>query len=314
MRKLFVAGHRGMVGASIVRQLSSDPSVEVVTRSRAELDLTDQASVRQFFASNKFDGVILAAAHVGGILANNTYPGDFIANNLQIQLNVIQSANQSDIQRLLFLGSSCIYPKFAEQPINESLLMTGSLEPTNEQYAIAKIAGLKLCEGFNRQYGRDYRTVMPCNLYGPGDNYHPDNSHVLPALIRRVHYAKNEKAPSVTIWGSGRPRREFLFVDDMTKGALHVFDLPASVYNGAVSPNCSHINLGCGSDITIRELAELIKKVIGYEGGLDFDSSLPDGTPRKLMDSSLIKSLGWEPTLDLEDGIHLAYKDFLRGL
>jgi GDP-L-fucose synthase len=303
-----------MVGASIVRQLSSDPSVEVVTRSRAELDLTDQASVRQFFASNKFDGVILAAAHVGGILANNTYPGDFIANNLQIQLNVIQSANQSDIQRLLFLGSSCIYPKFAEQPINESLLMTGSLEPTNEQYAIAKIAGLKLCEGFNRQYGRDYRTVMPCNLYGPGDNYHPDNSHVLPALIRRVHYAKNEKAPSVTIWGSGRPRREFLFVDDMTKGALHVFDLPASVYNGAVSPNCSHINLGCGSDITIRELAELIKKVIGYEGGLDFDSSLPDGTPRKLMDSSLIKSLGWEPTLDLEDGIHLAYKDFLRGL
>lgn len=309
-----MAGHRGMVGASIVRQLSSDPSVEVVTRSRAELDLTDQASVRQFFASNKFDGVILAAAHVGGILANNTYPGDFIANNLQIQLNVIQSANQSDIQRLLFLGSSCIYPKFAEQPINESLLMTGSLEPTNEQYAIAKIAGLKLCEGFNRQYGRDYRTVMPCNLYGPGDNYHPDNSHVLPALIRRVHYAKNEKAPSVTIWGSGRPRREFLFVDDMTKGALHVFDLPASVYNGAVSPNCSHINLGCGSDITIRELAELIKKVIGYEGGLDFDSSLPDGTPRKLMDSSLIKSLGWEPTLDLEDGIHLAYKDFLRGL
>ena len=309
-----MAGHRGMVGASIVRQLSSDPSVEVVTRSRAELDLTDQASVRQFFASNKFDGVILAAAHVGGILANNTYPGDFIANNLQIQLNVIQSANQSDIQRLLFLGSSCIYPKFAEQPINESLLMTGSLEPTNEQYAIAKIAGLKLCEGFNRQYGRDYRTVMPCNLYGPGDNYHPDNSHVLPALIRRVHYAKNEKAPSVTIWGSGRPRREFWFVDDMTKGALHVFDLPASVYNGAVSPNCSHINLGCGSDITIRELAELIKKVIGYEGGLDFDSSLPDGTPRKLMDSSLIKSLGWEPTLDLEDGIHLAYKDFLRGL
>lgn len=309
-----MAGHRGMVGASIVRQLSSDPSVEVVTRSRAELDLTDQASVRQFFASNKFDGVILAAAHVGGILANNTYPGDFIANNLQIQLNVIQSANQSDIQRLLFLGSSCIYPKFAEQPINESLLMTGSLEPTNEQYAIAKIAGLKLCEGFNRQYGRDYRTVMPCNLYGPGDNYHPDNSHVLPALIRRVHYAKNEKAPSVTIWGSGRPRREFLFVDDMTKGALHVFDLPASVYNGAVSPNCSHINLGCGSDITIRELAELIKKVIGYEGGLDFDSSLPDGTPRKLMDSSLIKSLGWEPTVDLEDGIHLAYKDFLRGL
>ena len=309
-----MAGHRGMVGASIVRQLSSDPSVEVVTRSRAELDLTDQASVRQFFASNKFDGVILAAAHVGGILANNTYPGDFIANNLQIQLNVIQSANQSDIQRLLFLGSSCIYPKFAEQPINESLLMTGSLEPSNEQYAIAKIAGLKLCEGFNRQYGRDYRTVMPCNLYGPGDNYHPDNSHVLPAFIRRVHYAKNDKAPSVTIWGSGRPRREFLFVDDMTKGALHVFDLPASVYNGAVSPNCSHINLGCGSDITIRELAELIKKVIGYEGGLDFDSSLPDGTPRKLMDSSLIKSLGWEPTVDLEDGIHLAYKDFLRGL
>lgn len=314
MTKLFVAGHRGMVGASILRLLSSDPSIEVLTRSRAELDLTDQASVKQFFTSNKFDGVILAAAHVGGILANNTYPGDFIANNLQIQLNVIQSAHQSDVQRLLFLGSSCIYPKFAEQPITESLLMTDSLEPTNEQYAIAKIAGLKLCEGYNRQYGRDYRTVMPCNLYGPGDNYHPDNSHVLPALIQRVHYAKSEKAPSVTIWGSGRPRREFLFVDDMAKGALHVFNLPASVYNGAVKPNCSHINLGCGSDISIRELAELIKKVIGYEGGLDFDISLPDGTPRKLMDISLIKSLGWEPTVSLEDGIHLAYKDFLGGL
>jgi GDP-L-fucose synthase len=309
--KIYVAGHRGMVGSAIVRTLQAGGQTHIVTRTHAELDLTDQAAVRTFFAAEKPDQVYLAAAKVGGIHANNTYPAEFIYQNLMIEANIIQAAHANDVQKLLFLGSSCIYPKAVPQPMREDALLTGVLEATNEPYAIAKIAGIKLCESYNRQYGRDYRSVMPTNLYGPGDNYHLENSHVIPALIRRFHEAKMTSAPQVTIWGSGTPKREFLYVDDMAAASVHVMNLDKATYDQHTQPMLSHINVGCGYDITIKELAETIGKVIGYQGEITFDPSKPDGTPRKLMDSGRINALGWQAKVGLEQGVALAYKDFL---
>ena len=317
--KIYVAGHRGMVGSAIVRQLlaSGQPGDRIVTRTHAELDLTDQSAVRAFFAAERPDQVYLAAAKVGGIHANNTYPAEFIYQNLMMQANVIDAAFRNGDQKLLFLGSSCIYPKLAPQPMREDALLTGTLEPTNEPYAIAKIAGIKLCESYNRQYGAshgvDYRSVMPTNLYGPGDNYHPENSHVIPGLIRRFHEAKVSQAPNVTIWGTGTPRREFLYVDDMAAASLHVMNLPLSTYGQHTQPMLSHINVGCGYDITIRELAEAIARVIGYAGDIAFDPSKPDGTPRKLMDSSRINALDWQAQVSLGAGLEKAYQDFLQN-
>jgi GDP-L-fucose synthase len=317
--KIYVAGHRGMVGSAIVRQLlaSGQPGDRIVTRTHAELDLTDQTAVRAFFATEQIDQVYLAAAKVGGIHANNTYPAEFIYQNLMMQANVIDAAFRNGVQKLLFLGSSCIYPKLAPQPMREDALLTGNLEPTNEPYAIAKIAGIKLCESYNRQYGAshgvDYRSVMPTNLYGPGDNYHPENSHVIPGLIRRLHEAKVSQAPNVTIWGTGTPRREFLYVDDMAAASLHVMNLPLSTYSQHTQPMLSHINVGCGYDITIRELAETIARVIGYAGDIVFDPSKPDGTPRKLMDSARLKAIGWQAQVGLEAGMEKSYEDFLKN-
>lgn len=317
--KVYVAGHKGMVGAAIVRQLLAQgyPSEQIVTRTHAELDLTNQAAVRDFFSSEKLDQVYLAAAKVGGIYANKTYPAEFIYQNLMIQANTIDAAFRSGVQKLLFLGSSCIYPKLLPQPIREDALLTGTLEPTNEPYAIAKIAGIKLCESYNRQYGTshgvDYRSVMPTNLYGPGDNYHPENSHVVPALIRRFHEAKVNQRPSVAIWGSGTPKREFLYVDDMASACLHVMNLEKTAYDEHTKPMLSHINVGYGKDISIHEVAEVIGKVIGYQGQIIFDISKPDGTPRKLMDSSRINVLGWKAKMGLEAGIQIAYQDFLSN-
>jgi GDP-L-fucose synthase len=317
--KIYVAGHRGMVGSAIVRQLLAQgyPADCIVTRTHAELDLTDQAAVRAFFATERPDQVYLAAAKVGGIHANNTYPAEFIYQNLMMQANVIDAAFRHGVQKLLFLGSSCIYPKLASQPMREDALLTGTLEPTNEPYAIAKIAGVKLCESYNRQYGDshgvDYRSVMPTNLYGPGDNYHPENSHVIPALIRRFHEAKANQAPSVAIWGTGTPRREFLYVDDMAAASLHVMNLPLSTYSQHTQPMLSHINVGCGHDITIRELAETIARVSGYAGDIAFDLAKPDGTPRKLMDSTRLNALGWQAQVGLEVGLERAYQDFLQN-
>ena len=315
--KIYVAGHRGMVGSAIVRTLKQQGQTNIVARTRAELDLADQAAVRAFFASEKPDQVYLAAAKVGGIHANNTYPAEFIYQNLMIEANVIHEAWRVGVQKLLFLGSSCIYPKLAPQPMCEDALLTGTLEPTNEPYAIAKIAGIKLCESYNRQYGEshgtDYRSVMPTNLYGPGDNYHPDNSHVIPALIRRFHEAKANNAPYMTIWGTGTPRREFLYVDDMARACVHVMDLEKAVYEQHTQPMLSHINVGSGHDITIREVAEAIGRTIGYQGEISFDAGKPDGTPRKLMDSSRLKGLGWQAKTSLEEGLALAYKDFLKN-
>lgn len=314
--KIYVAGHQGMVGSAIVRLLRQQGETHIVTRTHAELDLTNQAAVRTFFAQEKPDQVYLAAAKVGGIHANNTYPADFIYANLMIEANVIDAAFHEGVKKLLFLGSSCIYPKMAPQPMREDALLTSTLEPTNEPYAIAKIAGIKLCESYNRQYGDshgvDYRNVMPTNLYGPGDNYHPENSHVIPALIRRLHEAKVNSAPSVTIWGSGTPKREFLYVDDMAAACVHVMNLDGATYAQHTQPMQSHINVGYGCDITIRELAETIKNVIGYSGQLIFDLSKPDGPPRKLMDSSRLNALGWQAKVNLADGLGLAYKDFLN--
>jgi GDP-L-fucose synthase len=309
--KIYVAGHRGMVGSAIVRTLQAGGQTHILTRTHAELDLTDQAAVRTFFAAEKPDQVYLAAAKVGGIHANNTYPAEFIYQNLMIEANIIQAAHANDVQKLLLLGSSCIYPKAVPQPMREDALLTGVLEATNEPYAIAKIAGIKLCESHNRQYGRDYRSVMPTNLYGPGDNYHPENSHVIPALIRRFHEAKMTNAPQVTIWGTGTPKREFLYVDDMATASVHVMNLDKATYGQHTQPMLSHINVGCGYDITIKELAELVGKTIGYKGEIVFDPSKPDGTPRKLMDSSRINALGWQAKVGLEQGVALAYKDFL---
>lgn len=315
--KIYVAGHRGMVGSAIIRALKHQGYVNIITRTHAELDLTNQAHVREFFLAEKPEYVYFAAAKVGGIHANNTFPAEFIYQNLMMEANVIHEAFSAGVKKLLFLGSSCIYPKFAVQPMAEDTLLTGTLESTNEPYAIAKIAGIKLCESYNRQYGAshgvDYRSVMPTNLYGPGDNYHPENSHVIPALIRRFHEAKQSALPSVTIWGTGTPRREFLFVDDMASASVHVMNLDKAVYDAQTSPMQSHINVGYGDDVTIRELAETIGEVVGYEGHIEFDSTKPDGTPRKLMNSGRLASLGWHATVDLKNGLVVAYNDFLAN-
>ena len=317
--KIYVAGHRGMVGSAIVRQLLAQghPADRIVTRTHAELDLTNQAAVRAFFATERPVQVYLAAAKVGGIHANNTYPAEFIYSNLMVEANVIDAAFRNGVQKLLFLGSSCIYPKLAEQPMREDALLTGTLEPTNEPYAIAKIAGIKLCESYNRQYGNshgvDYRSVMPTNLYGPGDNYHPENSHVIPALVRRFHEAKINNSPTVTIWGTGMPKREFLYVDDMAAASVYVMNLGKAIYDQHTRPMLSHINVGCGHDITIGELAETIARVTGYAGDIAFDPSKPDGSPRKLMDSARLNSLGWQAQVGLEAGLEKAYADFLNN-
>lgn len=314
--KIYVAGHRGLVGSAIVRTLQQQGYSNLLTRTHVELDLTDQAAVRSFFAAERPDQVYLAAAKVGGIHANNTYPAEFIYENLMVEANVIHSAWRTGVRKLLFLGSSCIYPKLAPQPMSEDALLTGTLEPTNEPYAIAKIAGIKLCESYNRQYGEshgtDYRSVMPTNLYGPGDNYHSENSHVLPALIRRFHEAKVEGAPVVTIWGSGAPRREFLYVDDMAAACVHVMNLDKATYDVHTHPMNSLINVGSGHDITISELAQAVGRAIGYKGRIAFDPTKPDGAPRKLMDSRRINGLGWQAKVSLEEGIARAYADFIE--
>ena len=312
-KTIFVAGHRGMVGSAIVRRLRELGHEQILTADRSALDLLDQAAVHRFFADNRIDQVYLAAAKVGGIHANNTYPAEFIHENLLIQSNLIHAAHVADVDRLLFLGSSCIYPKHAEQPMREDALLTGVLEPTNEPYAIAKIAGIKMCESYNRQYGRRYRSVMPTNLYGPNDNFHPENAHVLPALMRRLHEAKAEGRPTVTVWGTGRAMREFLHVDDMARASVFVMELDDTVYAQNTRPDLSHINVGTGEDCTIRQLAEALARVIGYEGRLEFDSTKPDGTPRKLMDVSRLRAMGWRPQIDLEDGLHQTYRWFLEN-
>ncbi|WPZ25389.1 GDP-L-fucose synthase [Sulfitobacter pontiacus] len=316
MRKFYIAGHRGMVGGVILRQLQArqdaGEALELVTRTRAELDLTDQAAVREFMRAEAPDVVILAAAKVGGIMANNTYPAEFIYENLMIECNVIHQAHAAGVQRLLQLGSSCIYPRDAAQPMAEDALLTGPLEPTNEPYAIAKIAGIKLCESYNRQYGVDYRSVMPTNLYGPGDNFHPQNSHVLPALIRRFHEATRDGAKEVVIWGSGKPMREFLHVDDMAEASLFVLDLPRDAYAAQMHPMQSHINVGTGRDISIAALAQMVAELTGFKGRLVFDTSKPDGTMRKLMDVSRLAEMGWRARIDLKDGLRETYDWFLR--
>lgn len=308
-----------MVGSAIARALRASglPPDQILTKTRAELDLTRQAEVEVFFKAARPDQVYLAAARVGGIHANNSLPADFILQNLQVQTNVISAAFEAGVKRLLFLGSSCIYPRLAPQPMSENALLTGPLEPTNEPYAVAKIAGVKICESFNRQFGAshgvDYRSVMPTNLYGPGDSYDPMLSHVIPGLIRRFHAARQQGLPEVSIWGSGKARREFLYVDDMARACLHVMDLPADVYRAHTEPMCSHINLGSGEDITILALAKLVADTVGYQGRLITDLSMPDGTPRKLMDSSRLNKLGWQPSVSLEEGLKMACADFLRN-
>lgn len=314
--KIYVAGHRGMVGSAIVRQLQAKGFNNLVMRAHAELDLTNQEAVADFFQEEKPEQVYLAAAKVGGIYANNTYPAEFIYQNLMMQANVIHQAFKVGVKKLLFLGSSCIYPKMAPQPMAEDALLTGKLEATNEPYAIAKIAGIKLCESYNRQYGKshgvDYRSVMPTNLYGPGDNYHPENSHVIPALIRRFHEAKESNAPKVVIWGTGTPMREFLYVDDMAAASVFVMELDQQTYDLHTQPMQSHINVGYGHDVTIKELAITVGQVIGYKGQITFDTAKPDGTPRKLMNSDRIRAMGWRPQVSLTEGLAVAYQDFLR--
>ncbi len=314
--KIFVAGHRGMVGSAIVRALLAQGlrPEQLITRTHVELDLCNQAAVQSLFDQERPTQVYLAAAKVGGIHANNTYPADFIYDNLMVQANVVHAAHLHGVNKLLFLGSSCIYPRQAHQPMSENALLTGPLEPTNEPYAVAKIAGIKLCESYNRQYGHDYRSVMPTNLYGPGDNYHPENSHVIPALIRRFHEAKLANAPDVLIWGTGNPRREFLYVDDMAAASVFVMQLPAATYRAQTKPMQSHINVGYGSDVTIAQLAESVKRAVGYQGAIVFDSSKPDGAPRKWMDSRCLNALGWSPHVDLDAGLALAYRDMVTGL
>ena len=311
--RIFVAGHRGMVGSAIVRRLQALGYTNLITRGREELDLVDQAAVNAFFAENKIDQVYMASAKVGGIHANNTYPAEFIYQNLMVEANITHAAHCNDVNKLLFLGSSCIYPKFAVQPMKEEALVTGVLEPTNEPYAVAKIAGIKLCESYNRQYGRDYRSVMPTNLYGPNDNFHPENSHVVPALLKRFHEATQRGDNEVVIWGSGKPQREFLHVDDMAAACVHVMELDDETYQAHTQPMLSHINVGTGVDCSIRELAETIARVTEYQGELKFDSTKPDGTPRKLMDVSRLKALGWQSTISLEDGLRDAYRWFVEN-
>ena len=311
--KIHVAGHRGMVGAAIVRRLAAvHPEAQIVTRSHDELDLTDQAAVRDFYETERPDAVVLAAAKVGGIHANNTFPADFIHDNLMIECNVIHQAFRAGVKRLLFLGSSCIYPRDAAQPMAEEALLTGPLEPTNEPYAIAKIAGIKLCESYNRQHGVDYRSVMPTNLYGPGDNFHPQNSHVLPALMRRFHEAAEAGDAEVVVWGSGRPRREFLHVDDMAAASLFVMDLPREVHAAHTRPMLSHVNVGTGEDVSIRELAQMLARLTGFQGRIRFDTTKPDGTPRKLLDVSRLARMGWRHAIPLSEGLRATYDWFLQ--
>ena len=312
-KRIYVAGHRGMVGSAICRQLSLRDDIELVVKTHKELDLTVQKDVDAFFEQEKIDQVYLAAAKVGGIYANNTFPAEFIYQNLMIESNIIHSAHKAGLQKLLFLGSSCIYPKFAKQPMNESALLTGILEPTNEPYAIAKIAGIKLCESYNRQYGRDYRSVMPTNLYGINDNFHPENSHVIPALMRRFHEAKIG-SPEVIFWGTGTPMREFLYVDDMAAASVHVMELDEAIYQQNTQPMLSHINVGTGVDCSIREMAETMASVVGYQGKIVFDVTKPDGTPRKLMDVTRLKNLGWQYRYNLHEGLSLTYKWFIENI
>ena len=313
MKKVFVAGHNGMVGSAICRQLKQQSGIEIVTRTRKELDLCDQSAIQQFMKAEKPDEVILAAAKVGGIHANSTYPADFIYDNLQIQNNTIHASHINNVQKLLFLESSCIYPRQVEQPMRENALLTGILEPTNEPYAIAKIAGIKMCESFNRQYGRDYRSVMPTNLYGPGDNYHPENSHVVPALIRRFHEAKKNNLNEVLVWGTGTPKREFLFVDDMAEASIFVHNLDQDIFIAQTQPMLSQINVGTGIEVTIKELALAVKEVVGFDGAIIFDHTKPDGTLRKLMDISLLSKLGWNASTSLKIGLEFSYADFLSN-
>jgi len=308
-----VAGHRGMAGSAIVRELRRRGYENVVARTHAELELTDQRGVRAFFEAEKPDYVVMAAARVGGIHANNAYPAEFIYDNLMVEANIVHESWRAGVKAMLFLGSSCIYPRMAPQPMAEDSLLTGKLEATNEPYAVAKIAGIKLCESYNRQYGTDYRSVMPTNLYGPGDNYHAENSHVIPGLLRRFHEAKAANAPSVTIWGSGKPRREFLFVDDMAAACVHVMLLPREEYGRHIEPMLSHVNVGTGEDISILELAGHVARTVGYGGRIELDLSKPDGTPRKLMDVTRLKSMGWAPRVALDEGLALAYEDFLQS-
>ena len=311
--KIYVAGHLGMVGSAIIRELKSQMQDNIVVRTHAELDLTNQQAVRAFFAIEKLDQVYLAAAKVGGIYANNTYPAEFIYNNLMVQTNVIHEAWQAGVKKLLFLGSSCIYPKAGSQPMKEDALLTGSLEATNEPYAVAKISGIKLCESYNRQYGADYRSVMPTNLYGIGDNYHSENSHVIPALIRRFHEAKINKLSEVIIWGSGSPMREFLYVDDMAAASVYVMNLDKNIFDQYTKPMMSHINVGSGVDVTIQELAKTISEIVDYPCTINFDRTKPDGSSRKLMDSSRLNSLGWKSKISMKDGLMKAYQDYLAN-
>ncbi len=311
MKKIFLAGHNGMVGSSIYRLLESRKNIKIITRSRSELDLCNQEAVMKFMMLEQPEEVIIAAAKVGGIYANSTYPADFIYENLQIQINLIHTSHIQNIKKLLFLGSSCIYPKYAEQPMKEEALLTGVLEQTNEPYAIAKIAGIKLCESYNRQFGRDYRSIMPANLYGPGDNYNSENSHVIPALISRFHQAKIKGQKEVSVWGSGTPRREFLFVDDMAAASLFVHDLNKNTFKKVTKKMQSHINIGTGTEVTIRELAYIIKEIVGYQGKITFDETKPDGAPRKLMNIALLKNLGWEGKTNLKSGLRISYSDYL---
>lgn len=313
MKKVYVAGHRGMVGSAIVRQLSQQPDINIITRTRSELNLLDQQAVLAFFEAESIDQVYLSAAKVGGIVANNTYPAEFIYENLTIQNNIIHSAHLTGVQDLLFLGSSCIYPKLAEQPMTESALLTGTLEPTNEPYAIAKIAGIKMCESYNRQYGRNYRSVMPTNLYGENDNFHPENSHVIPALLRRFHEAKLAGDSEVVAWGSGKPMREFLHVDDMAAASIYVMNLDKQTYDDNTQKMLSHINVGTGVDCTIRELVETVAKVVGFKGEIKFDATKPDGAPRKLMNVDRLKGLGWTFSIELEQGLLKTYEWFLAN-
>ena len=311
--KIYVAGHRGMVGSAIIRELARQGQTNIIARTHAELDLTNQQAVGNFFEIEKPDQVYFSAAKVGGINANNAYPAEFIYQNLMMEANVIHEAYKRDVLKLLFLGSSCIYPKFAKQPINEEALLTGVLEATNEPYAVAKIAGIKLCESYSRQYGVDYRSVMPTNLYGPGDNYHQENSHVIPALIRRFHEAKMNNLPEVVNWGSGLPMREFLYVDDMAAASIYVMNLDKTIYERLTKPMLSHINVGFGSDITIKALAQTISEVVGYQGTISFDYTKPDGAPRKLMDTGRLNSLGWQAKVNLKEGLSMAYQDYLEN-